>query len=275
VAARRGWPVLRMSSRGGERSLTHMVRNIGGIASVVPAAAAGVAVGLTKRNRRAGVDVAFPMWMDLMLGLNGVKLRVLGGDNAWADRPTVFIHNHLTNFDSFVVAKVVRSGVSGVGKKEITKSPLGALMAWALDAAMIDRSDSASAIQAMQPVTDRLRQGLSVVIAPEGTRSETGELGEFKKGAFRMAMSAEVPITPIVLRNVEILGARDSATMRPGTVELAVLPSVSTSDWTVADLNERIAGVRAMFEDLLEHWPADEEELAARYPRRPARAARR
>jgi putative phosphoserine phosphatase / 1-acylglycerol-3-phosphate O-acyltransferase len=261
VARRRGWPVLHLSSRGGERSIKHIARNVAGQASVIPAAAAGVAVGLANRNRRAGVDVAFPMWVDMMLGVNGVKVEVVGAENVWAARPTVYIHNHLTNFDSFVVAKLVRGGVSGVGKKEITKSPLGALMAWALDAAMIDRSDSAGAVEAMRPVTDRLRDGISVVIAPEGTRSLNGELGPFKKGAFRMAMSAGVPITPIVLRNADILGSRSAATMKPGTVQVAVLPPISVADWTLADLEQRIAGVHEIFVQVLAHWPVTDEQL--------------
>jgi putative phosphoserine phosphatase/1-acylglycerol-3-phosphate O-acyltransferase len=261
VAGRRGWPVLRLSSRGGERSVQHIARNIAGTSSVIPAAAVGVAVGLVNRDRRAGVDIAFPMWVDMMLGLNKVKVEVVGASNLWAARPSVFIHNHLTNFDSFVVAKLVRERSSGVGKREILKSPLGALMAWALDAAMIDRSDTAGAIEAMRPVTERLRDGISVVIAPEGTRSETGELLRFKKGAFRMAMSAGVPVTPIVLRNTDILGSRNAATMKPGTVQVAVLPPIPVADWSLADLDERIAAVRQQFVQVLDRWPTTDEQL--------------
>lgn len=261
VAARRGWPVLHLSSRGGERSVGYIARNIAGLSSVIPAAAAGVAVGLVNRDRRAGVDVAFPMWVDMMLGLNKVKVDVVGASNLWASRPTVFIHNHLTNFDSFVVAKLVRERSSGIGKKEITKSPLGALMAWALDAAMIDRSDTAGAIEAMRPVTERLRDGISVVIAPEGTRSVTGDLGPFKKGAFRMAMSAGVPVTPIILRNTDILGSRNAGMMKPGTVQVAVLPPIPVADWTLADLGERIAAVRQQFVQVLDRWPTTDDQL--------------
>ncbi len=261
VARRRGWPVLHLSSRGGERSVKHIARNVAGTAAVLPATVAGVAVGVVNRDRRAGVDVAFPMWVDMMLGINGVRVDVVGEANLWVSRPTVFIHNHLTNFDSFVVAKLVRGGVSGIGKKEIKKSPLGALMAWALDAAMIDRSDTQSAVEAMRPVTDRLRDGISVVVAPEGTRSLSGELGPFKKGAFRMAMSAGVPVTPIVLRNADDLGSRNAATMRPGTVQVAALPPVPVADWTLAELEDRIAEVREQFARVLAHWPTTDEQL--------------
>jgi putative phosphoserine phosphatase/1-acylglycerol-3-phosphate O-acyltransferase len=255
VARRRGWPVMRLSSRASKMPATMKARNILGTAAILPAAAAGIVVGVANRNKRAGVDVGYPAWVDLLLGINGVRVEAVGVANAWADRPCVFLHNHLTNFDSFLVSKVIRGGVSGVGKKEIGKNPVGALLGWALDAAMIDRSDTAKAIEQMQPMVDKLREGISLAIAPEGTRSTTGTLGPFKKGAFHVAMQAGVPVVPVVLRNADVLGPASATMMRPGTVQIAVLPPVPTADWTVQDLNERIAGVRQMFVDTLEDWP--------------------
>jgi putative phosphoserine phosphatase/1-acylglycerol-3-phosphate O-acyltransferase len=256
VARRRGWPVVTLDSRGGEGSLSLKARNVVGTAAILPAAAAGVAVGVARGSKRAGVDVGFPAWVDMMLAVNGVHVEPVGVENAWSDRPCVFVFNHLTNFDTFVVAKVVRGGTSGVGKKDITKNPVGALLSWALDAAMIDRSDTASAIEAMRPLVGKLQEGVSMVIAPEGTRSTTGELGPFKKGAFHVAMQAGVPIVPIVLKNVEVLGAASATMMRSGTVQVAVLPPVPTSDWTVETLNEHVAQVRQQFVDTLAAWPA-------------------
>jgi putative phosphoserine phosphatase/1-acylglycerol-3-phosphate O-acyltransferase len=256
VAHRRGWPIVRLASRASKMPLTMKVRNILGTAAILPAAAAGIVVGVANRNKRAGVDVGYPAWVDLLLGINGVHVEAVGVANAWADRPCVFLHNHLTNFDSFLVSKVVRGGVSGVGKKEIGKNPVGALLGWALDAAMIDRSDTAKAIEQMQPMVDKLRDGVSLAIAPEGTRSTTGELGAFKKGAFHVAMQAGVPIVPVVLRNADVLGPASATMMRPGTVQLAVLPPVPTADWDVKDLSSHVAAVRQMFVDTLEDWPA-------------------
>jgi putative phosphoserine phosphatase/1-acylglycerol-3-phosphate O-acyltransferase len=255
VAARRGWPVLRHTSRGGEGGLLLRARNVLGTAAIVPAAAVGVAVGVVRRDKRAGVELAFPAWVDAMLYINGVRVDAVGVENAWAERPCVFVHNHLTNFDSFLVTKVVRGGVSGVGKKDIGKNPIGALLTWALDATLIDRSDTATAIEAMRPMVDRLASGVSIVIAPEGTRSVTGELGPFKKGAFHVALQAGVPIVPVVLRNADVLGPASATMMRPGVVELAVLPPVSTKGWLAGDIGRHVDEVRQMFVDTLAHWP--------------------
>jgi 1-acyl-sn-glycerol-3-phosphate acyltransferase len=83
----------------------------------------------------------------------------------------------------------------------------------------------------------------------------------FKKGALRMAMTAGVPVTPFVLRNTDILGSRNAATMKPGTVQVAVLPPIPVTDRTLADLEERIAAVRQQFAQVLACWPTTDEQL--------------
>ena len=104
--------------------------------------------------------------------------------------------------------------------------------------------------------TRLLGEGVSLLVAPEGTRGAGLAVGPFKKAAFRMAMAARVPIVPIVIRNVDDIGSRASGAMRPGTVDVAVLPPVRVDDWTRRDLDRRIAGVRQDFVDTLERWPA-------------------
>jgi putative phosphoserine phosphatase/1-acylglycerol-3-phosphate O-acyltransferase len=104
-------------------------------------------------------------------------------------------------------------------------------------------------------VEDLARKGLSIVIAPEGTRLDTTTVGPFKKGPFRIAMSAGIPIVPVVIRNAEAIGARDSSTMNPGTVDVVVFPPISVEDWTVENLGEHIAGIRQLYLDTLANWP--------------------
>jgi putative phosphoserine phosphatase/1-acylglycerol-3-phosphate O-acyltransferase len=91
-------------------------------------------------------------------------------------------------------------------------------------------------------------------------------VGDFKKGAFRMAMAARVPIVPIVIRNVEDIGSRNSGTMRPGTVDVAVLQPIDVSRWTKRDLDRRMGAVRALFVKALQDWPS--EVALRRNPRR-------
>ena len=73
-----------------------------------------------------------------------------------------------------------------------------------------------------------------------------------------MAMAVGIPVVPIVIRNAEIIAARNSTTMNPGTVDVAVFPPISVSDWTVETLSDRIAEVRQLYVDTLADWPVDE-----------------
>ena len=138
----------------------------------------------------------------------------------------------------------------------MAKDPFVRTMGQMMDVAFIDREDPAKAVAALKPLEDLGRKGLSIMVAPEGTRLDTREVGPFKKGAFRIAMAAGLPIVPIVYRNAEVIAGRDANFINPGTVDVTVLPPIPTDDWTLDDLPERIAGVRQLYLDALADWPS-------------------
>jgi putative phosphoserine phosphatase/1-acylglycerol-3-phosphate O-acyltransferase len=184
-----------------------------------------------------------------------VRTNVIGRKNLTAARPAVFIFNHRNNFDAFIAGALVRDNWTGVGKKELGSNPIMWSIGKLVDAAYIDRDDSRAAAESLHKVEELGRKGLSIIIAPEGTRLDTTEVGPFKKGPFRIAMAAKIPIVPIVIRNAEAIAARDSSSMNPGTVDVAVLEPISVDDWTLDDLPDRIAEVRQRYLDTLSAWP--------------------
>ncbi len=255
VAERRGWPILRFSSRGGGGPLGR-VRSLAAIGSLGPVATGALGIGLLARNRRTGVNFLTRYWPETVLALSGVKLNVLGEENLTAQRPAVFTFNHRNNFDVFIVAALVRDNWTGIAKKELETNPLIGPLGKLMDAAFIDRADTASAVAALRPIEEAARKGLSIVVAPEGTRLDTQSVGPFKKGAFRIAMATGLPVVPVVIRNADSVAGRNSTTLNPGTVDVAVLPPVSTADWTTENLRERIEEIRGRYVDLLAGWPA-------------------
>ena len=142
-----------------------------------------------------------------------------------------------------------------------------------VDTVFIDREDPKSAVESLKEAENLAKKGLSVVIAPEGTRLDTRSVGPFKKGPFRLAMSAGVPIVPIVIRNAEVISARDSSTLHPGNVDVVVYPPLSVADWTLDDLEERIAEVRQLYLDTLKEWPVGRVPQADLYTRSATKAA--
>ncbi|MCH6579129.1 MAG: 1-acyl-sn-glycerol-3-phosphate acyltransferase, partial [Nitrospinae bacterium] len=138
------------------------------------------------------------------------------------------------------------------GKKELLWIPMLGPMFKAAGVIFIDRSNRAKAIEALKPAVQALREGMSLAIAPEGTRSPTPRLGPFKKGAFHIAMQAGVPIVPIVFRNALDALPRGGLVVRPATIEAVVLPPVDTSEWKRENLSEEIAAIHAQYIDVLE-----------------------
>lgn len=271
VAAKRGWPVLRFSSRSGTSPLSQL-RTAAGIATMMPVAAGAVGVGLLTRNRRAGVNFFTSVFGRTLLNAIGINLKVLGKENLTARRPAVFIFNHRNQADPLIAGRLVSDNFTSVGKKELESDPIVGTMGKIMDAAFIDRDDPAKAIEGLQKVEELARKGLSILIAPEGTRLDTTEVGVFKKGAFRIAMSAGIPIVPIVIRNAEVIAARDSSTFNAGTVDVAVYPPIPVDDWTQENLTARIAEVRELYLETLKDWPRDELPTPDLYKRAKARA---
>ncbi|MGN6337680.1 HAD-IB family hydrolase [Mycobacterium sp.] len=257
VAKRRGWPILRFSSRG-PVGLRRQLRTLAGFGSMFPVAAGAVGLGVLTRNRRRGVNFFTSNFSQLSLAIAGVQLNVIGKENLTAQRPAVFIFNHRNQVDPVITGALVRDNWVGVGKKELQKDPVMGTIGRLVDGVFIDRDDQAAAVEMLHEVEDRARRGLSIVIAPEGTRVDTTEVGPFKKGPFRIAMAAGIPIVPIVIRNAELVAARNSTVINPGTVDVAVFPPISVQDWTLDTLPERIAEVRQLYLDTLAHWPVDE-----------------
>src|ERR1700761_3691633 len=257
VAKRRGWPILRFSSRSGG-GITAQLRTLAGVGSVVPVAAGALGIGLLTRSRRRGVNFFTSTWSQLLLAASGVHLNVIGAENLTAERPAVFIFNHRNQADPVIRGALVRDNWIGVGKKELARDPIMGTLGKLLDGVFIDRDDATAAVESLHTVEDRARNGLSIVIAPEGTRVDTTEVGPFKKGPFRIAMAVKIPIVPIVIRNAEIVAARNSTTINPGTVDVAVFPPIPVTDWTLETLPDHIAEVRQLYLDTLANWPVDE-----------------
>jgi putative phosphoserine phosphatase/1-acylglycerol-3-phosphate O-acyltransferase len=274
VARRRGWPILQFTSRSGG-GIGAQLRTLVGVGSMFPVAAGAVGIGLLTRSRRRGVNFFTSTFSQLLLTASGVQLNVIGAENLTAERPAVFIFNHRNQADPVIAGALIRDNWVAVGKKELESDPIMGTLGKVLDSVFIDRDDPTAAVESLHQVEERAKQGLSIMIAPEGTRLDTTSVGPFKKGPFRIAMAAGIPIVPIVIRNAEIIAARNSTTMNPGTVDVAVFPPISVSDWTLDRLPDRIAEVRQLYVDTLAEWPVDELPNAGVYRREKKAAPRK
>jgi len=254
VAAERGWPVHRFESRGrpGVVPVARTAAALGGLATTV---GIGVGIGLLNRSRRKAMNLVAAVGPEVAMGLAGVEIEVVGEEHLWSHRPAVFVFNHQSSFDVIVISRLLRRDFTAVAKAELAHDPVFAALGALADVAYVARGDHTQSRAAVGPVIDKLHSGISLAIAPEGTRSATPTLGPFKKGAFHIAVEAEVPVVPVVIRNAGEIMWRASMVARPGTVDVAVLPPVPTDGLGHDDVDELTDRIRQQFVDTLDDWP--------------------
>ena len=247
VARDRDWKIGQFGSRG-RPTVGQFIRSVAATSSLITSFAAGLPVYALTGSRRESINFSFSLFADTASALIGLDLKVKGEENLWSHRPAVFVFNHQSKADVVIAARLLRRDLAGIGKKEIKNMPLiGKVLEWG-GVVYIDRENSSSAIEAMTPLVDAMREdGKSVAMAPEGTRTVSPRLAPFKKGAFHLAMQAGVPVVPIVIRNAGDVAPKGDFVFRPATVDVEILPPVDTSDWSKATIDNHVRDVRNMF----------------------------
>ena len=254
VAAERGWPIHRFEARG-RPGIVPVVRTAAALGGIAGTLGVGLGLGLLNRSRRTAVNYVATVAPEVALGLAGVELGVRGEEHLWSARPAVFVFNHQSSFDVIVISRLLRRDFTAVAKAELAHDPRFAPLAALVGVSYVHRGDPAQARAALAPVVEKLRSGISLAIAPEGTRSATPTLGPFKSGAFHIAVEAHVPVVPVVIRNAGEIMWRASLVARSGTVDVAVLPPVTTEGFGPDDVHDLRDQVRQQFLDTLDDWP--------------------
>ena len=166
--------------------------------------------------------VILKAWTNSTLFVFGVKVNVYGRENVSSPEGKVYISNHASYLDIFVLLAKVPDNLRMIYKKEINKMPL---ISWAMRACgfvPIDRKNVRTAMNSLDIAAEKIKKGLSFVIFPEGTRSENGAVGEFKRGMFILTEKAQADIIPVTLTNTNNLMPRNTLKIKPGVVNLVI-----------------------------------------------------
>jgi len=181
------------------------------------------------------------VWSPALLWAGGAKLSVEGLENIPNNQAIVFVSNHQSTIDIPVLFSILPLNVRFVAKHVLGYVPF---LGWYLRLAgfiLINRSDRKKAIQHLERAAEQIRAGTSIIVFPEGTRSPTGEILPFKKGAFNLALKAGVPICPIAIEGSGRLMPKNSWNIRPGPIRIQIGAPVDISNSEDAlQLAERI-----------------------------------
>lgn len=159
------------------------------------------ALGVTALSRSAepALAMARRVWAPGLLWAARTDLSVEGGELVDWSQPNIFLCNHSSMFDIPVLFSSLRSNVRFVAKSSLAHVPFLGWYMRATEMIFIDRGNSEEARRSLALAGERIRAGASILAFPEGTRSRDGQIGAFKKGAFILALEAQVPVVPVAI----------------------------------------------------------------------------
>lgn len=188
----------------------------------------------------------------------GVKLHIHFKEGEKPKGPAVFIINHSSTLDLFILLALRLPKIRFVAKKEFQYNPLFLILGNLTDHIFIDRSSSEKAVITLQNAIHKVRsKGLSVLFAPEGTRKHPGVIGPFKRGAFHMALNLNYPIQPIYIHGARDLCPGDTAFSKTGDIDITYHEMIDTSDWNEENVHQLINQTREKYLD----WAGVSEDL--------------
>ena len=159
-------------------------------------------------------------WVGSWSFLSGIRYQVHGLENIDLSKPYIYIFNHRSFLDAPLLPMVIPHRVRAIGKKELSRIPIFATVVSRL-AIWVDRSDPVSRSLSLERLVKLLKQGISVVVAPEGTRNDTTEtLLPFQKGAFRLSIDTQIPILAMAVFGADDLMKRGSLLLKPGVIRV-------------------------------------------------------
>lgn len=166
------------------------------------------------------------------LRLSGMKVQVSGQEYLDPNETYVFVSNHRSYLDTATLFAYTGRRLGVLAKKELLNVPILGFGMGFVNVMAIDRSNRERALKTVEAATARIRSGRSFGVFAEGTRAKPGEFLPFKKGAFYMAAQAGVSIVPIAMKNTDQLMGKGTGEAKAGTIEMIMLPPVSTAGVT-------------------------------------------
>ena len=162
------------------------------------------------------------VWAKAMVENTGSMIKLTGAENIPAEGAVLFASNHQANFDIPILLGYLNKPKGFVAKVELEKLPLVNRWMKKMRCVFLDRKDTRKSMKAINEAIEIMKSGHSMIIFPEGTRSKSSRIGEFKKGSLKMAIKANVPVVPVTINgSYKIMGAK-GIIITPSEVEVIV-----------------------------------------------------
>jgi 1-acyl-sn-glycerol-3-phosphate acyltransferase len=180
------------------------------------------------------------LWGKIQLRITGTPVRIQGLENIDSQGSYILVSNHQSTFDIFALLGYLPVQFRWTAKAELFRTPF---MGWAMSRIgyiPIERDSPKKAYRSMLRAAEVVRNGVSVIIFPEGTRSPDGNLQPFKKGVFLLALKSRAPILPITIQGTSKIMRKGDWRTYPGQVRIQIDPPIETAG-TPAEKEEELS----------------------------------
>ena len=207
---------------------------------------------LVTRGTSAPLAMARRYWAPGLLRAGGMRVEVEGLENLDPSRSYFFAVNHQSMLDVVVLYDALPLPLLFIVKEDLRRVPLLGRYMSAMGMIYIRRQDRRQSLEAMQLCAQRLAEGRSILIFPEGTRSPNGSLGPFKPGAFVPPIDAGAPVVPIAIDGTGKVLPPGGFRVRPGKICLAIGHPIATDGLERQDRRDLARNVRGQIVELLD-----------------------
>jgi len=183
------------------------------------------------------------LWGRIQLATTGTRVKIQGLESVDFRRSYILVSNHQSTFDIFALLGYLPMQFRWTAKAELFRIPI---LGWSMSRigyVPIERSSPKKAYRSMLQAAEKVKNGMSVMVFPEGTRSPDGKIQPFKKGAFLIALKSQAPILPIAIRGTEKIMQKGDWRTQPGDVQIVIDRPVETAGLPVEkerELSERV-----------------------------------
>lgn len=179
-----------------------------------------------------GASLVARLWAWIPIVTSGSRLTIHGIENVDRSRPQIFVANHQSMFDIFVTLAYLPTRIAFLAKRSLFFIPLIGWTIFVMRCVPIDRERRRRAYGAIQKAAGVARGGVSLLIFPEGSRVSRDEVGPFKAGLLRLAVSTGLPLVPVAIRGTLGVHRKGSFAIRPAAIHMEVFPgrTMETND---------------------------------------------
>lgn len=204
---------------------------------------------LGRKTPRQVCNDRLDAWSERIVRKTGIDLHVHGRETIPLDENFVVMSNHQSLYDIPILFRAIPQTLRMVAKSELFKIPIFGGALEVAEFISLQRDDKTKAREGILAAQQRIRSGINVWIAPEGTRSPTGKLGKFKGGGFKLALDTETRILPVTLvGSGRVLPAKGAFVKKGQRVDVYIHPPIDPAEYGKDRREELTQAVRAAIE---------------------------